>query len=427
MGVLERWLTELGVAWVLHLGSDASAWDELADEHTCHAARSWIRALCKITETIRSMAATLFADRGSMSLLPSSIYEEEEGDSEAGGSVLELLLFARFIQETMLKMVAFVDFIVSLLDPHGVPVQALHQKIHILLRVHGALSDALTEIKMLFLSMLPSAEVERIRGGLVNLLYAKNAKVRESIRSRLENIRISCIMEPLVDDDSTGAQTPQVSSDIDKVTLSVMAHITFLLENYSPVDPIVSEAAILGKYVPHINIGYIPPLDSMIIEMVCCLQERIVLMSKTFQDQSLRFLFLLNNFNFICHSLHNNTTGFCFLQVHVTSLLEKVEHYLESYLQVSWGPVLSCLFNTTPVCFGKNYSLLPKFESEFQKMYTTQMLWKVPDPEMRKRLRKAITEKIILGYAKYIEDNNVTTPRSTTHNLEEMLQELFEG
>lgn len=165
----------------------------------------------------------------------------------------------------------------------------------------------------------------------------------------------------------------------------------------------------------------------MIIEMVCCLQERIVLMSKTFQDQSLRFLFLLNNFNFICHSLHNNTTGFCFLQVHVTSLLEKVEHYLESYLQVSWGPVLSCLFNTTPVCFGKNYSLLPKFESEFQKMYTTQMLWKVPDPEMRKRLRKAITEKIILGYAKYIEDNNVTTPRSTTHNLEEMLQELFEG
>ncbi|KXG20948.2 hypothetical protein SORBI_3010G272200 [Sorghum bicolor] len=412
MGVLERWLTELGVAWVLHLGSDASAWDELADEHTCHAARSWIRALCKITETIRSMAATLFADRGSMSLLPSSIYEEEEGDSEAGGSVLELLLFARFIQETMLKMVAFVDFIVSLLDPHGVPVQALHQKIHILLRVHGALSDALTEIKMLFLSMLPSAEVERIRGGLVNLLYAKNAKVRESIRSRLENIRISCIMEPLVDDDSTGAQTPQVSSDIDKVTLSVMAHITFLLENYSPVDPIVSEAAILGN---------------MIIEMVCCLQERIVLMSKTFQDQSLRFLFLLNNFNFICHSLHNNTTGFCFLQVHVTSLLEKVEHYLESYLQVSWGPVLSCLFNTTPVCFGKNYSLLPKFESEFQKMYTTQMLWKVPDPEMRKRLRKAITEKIILGYAKYIEDNNVTTPRSTTHNLEEMLQELFEG
>ena len=136
-------------------------------------------------------------------------------------------------------------------------------------------------------------------------------------------------MEPMVDD-LPGAQTPQGSSDIHKVTLSVMAHITFLLENYSPVDPIVSEAAILRKYVlPHINTGYIPPLDSMIIEMACCLQERISLISKTFLDQSLKFLFLLNNFNFICHSLHNNTTGFSFLQVHVASLVEKVEHYLE--------------------------------------------------------------------------------------------------
>ena len=215
-------------------------------------------------------------------------------------------------------------------------------------------------------------------------------------------------MEPMVDG-LTGAQTAQGSSDIHKVTLSVMAHITFLLENYSPVDPIVSEAAMLGKYVPHINIGYIPPLDSMIIEMACCLQEKFFLISKTFLDQSLRFLFLLNNFNFICHSLHNNTTGFSFLQVHVASLLEKVEHYLARYLQVSWGPVLSCLFNPTPLCFGKYYSLLPKFEFEFQKMYTTQKLWKVPDPEMRKRLRKAITEKIISGYTKYTVDNNVIT------------------
>jgi hypothetical protein len=60
-------------------------------------------------------------------------------------------------------------------------------------------------------------------------------------------------------------------------------------------------------------------------------------------------------------------------------------------------------------------------------MYTTQKLCKVPDPEMRKRLHKSITEKIILAYTKYIEDNNVTTLRSTTHILEEMLQEFFEG
>jgi hypothetical protein len=33
MGVLEKWFTELGVGWVLHLASGVSAWEELG-EHT---------------------------------------------------------------------------------------------------------------------------------------------------------------------------------------------------------------------------------------------------------------------------------------------------------------------------------------------------------------------------------------------------------
>jgi len=111
----------------------------------------------------------------------------------------------------------------------------------------------------------------------------------------------------------------------------------------------------------------------------------------------------------------------------MAQLTRKVEDYMETYLQVSWSPVLSCLLTPTPSCFGKNCSPLPKFEFEFQKTYSTQKLWKVPDPELRKNLRRAITEKINSGYTKYIEDNNVTTLKFTPQNLQEMLQELFEG
>jgi hypothetical protein len=108
----------------------------------------------------------------------------------------------------------------------------------------------------------------------------------------------------------------------------------------------------------------------------------------------------------------------------VEALLGKVEGYMESYLLVSWAPVLS---NPSPLCFGRNYSLLPKFESEFQKTYTTQKMWKVPEPELRRILCKAIIEKIIPGYTKYIEDNKITNPKFSPHELKEMLQELFEG
>lgn len=70
---------------------------------------------------------------------------------------------------------------------------------------------------------------------------------------------------------------------------------------------------------------------------------------------------------------------------------------------------------------------LPKFESEFGKIYTAQKLWKVPNPYLRKTLREAIIEKIIPGYEEYIENNHVTTSKFTPRNLEEMLHELFEG
>lgn len=80
-----------------------------------------------------------------------------------------------------------------------------------------------------------------------------------------------------------------------------------------------------------------------------------------------------------------------------------------------------------PLCFGKNYSPLAKFESEFHKTYTSQKLWKVPDPKLRKTLRKAIIQKIVPAYTDYINDNNVTSPKLTPKDLEEMLQEMFEG
>jgi len=116
-----------------------------------------------------------------------------------------------------------------------------------------------------------------------------------------------------------------------------------------------------------------------------------------------------------------------FVELKVESIT-RVEGYMESYLQVSWASVLSCLFNPMPPFYRRvKASPLTKFESVFRKTYAAQKLWKVPDPELMKRLRKAITEKIMTGYTNFIEDNNVTTPKVIPQELEGMLQELFEG
>lgn len=202
--------------------------------------------------------------------------------------------------------------------------------------------------------------------------------------------------------DSSSSLNPQGSSDIHKVIQSAMAYIQLL-------------CFIRDMHEPHIKNAI--PLDSMIMEMVTCLQEKLANISQSISDQGLRSLFLLNNSYFIKYCQYSYNLG----------INVQIESHMERYLQVSWALLLSYLSNPASLCLGKSYSPLSKFESEFQKIYTTQEQWKVPHPKLRCLLREVITDKIIPGYTEYIEDNKVTNPKFSPQELKEMLQELFEG
>ena len=151
----------------------------------------------------------------------------------------------------------------------------------------------------------------------------------------------------------------------------------------------------------------------LILKMVTSLEEKLARVSQSFPDQSLRFLFLINNTCFIGQQVQHDLT-------------RKIDWYIESYLQVSWAPVLKCLNNPTFHCGFTRSSPIPKFQSKFQTIYTAQKLWKVPDPELRKRLREAIIGIVVSGFMEYLEDNNRITPAPGVPP-QELLQELFEG
>ena len=109
--------------------------------------------------------------------------------------------------------------------------------------------------------------------------------------------------------------------------------------------------------------------------------------------------------------------------------------YMDSYLDVSWGHVLSCIPKSRfpgPIHRWINTSSLVKFESAFHKTYQTQKLWKVPDPQLRDELRTVITQRVVSGYRSYLEEHpelekHVGRESSSPEVLEEMLGELFEG
>jgi len=468
---LKRWFTELSVAWVLDLPDDAVSALQLEVSRDFTRSFSgiiitrWIHAFAEIVETIRFMSTLPLPDPCShtgddeeqpvpnqffllmrvttkiLHRVKSKLFLTNDLIRDDGASIPDQIQFARFTQVAMLKMLAFVDVLVAV--DHGAVlygIPEIYKSLNLLLGMHDVLSKALHMIHVLFISS-PPGEVESILFMIWRLLSTKEGKALDALCLTL-NYTTTHLLKRI--EDTSATQTlQQGSSDIHKVTLSVISHISFLMDNKFSLDLIVLEAYYRGKVYEDLIIsqahnrgkvygtriiGNQTHSDSMIIRMASRLQEKLASLSESFPDRRLILLFLLNN----SHRLHQCLQSeiepwWSSLQLYAESLVTKVDGYMQSYLQVSWAPVLSCLFNPTPHFLGKNYSPLTRFESAFREAYITQKQWKVPDPELRKKLRTAIIEQIIPGYTKCIEENNITTPRLAPQELEEMLQDLFEG
>jgi hypothetical protein len=93
IGVLDWWLKHLGVGWVLDIADDYVSTGKL--DHTFDHARSWVRALAKITQTIYSMASL----KSPRPYIPSSGAEEEQPETETCNkdSIPDLFQFAQFM------------------------------------------------------------------------------------------------------------------------------------------------------------------------------------------------------------------------------------------------------------------------------------------------------------------------------------------
>ncbi|CAL5007647.1 unnamed protein product [Urochloa decumbens] len=418
--VLERLLQDLGLSWVLSIAavddkSPARAF--IFPQRLGDLARSWIDAL-KVFQ------------------LSISVYQEEDNFS----SVTAASEFARFLRSTLSKMLPFTDMVVSA-KVKGPCIQRnlwevmvpAEEKLQALMGVRHALLDT-SEYTQTYLNLPPlhgsSTWIHDLTTS--SLLLAKMAKLDEAVWDTVDEIRTSIMSLTDNNNEVDSPQTLERSPDIHKATRCTIKCINVLsTDDGLVVYQIVAKAATLGKYVPQDNRNYrinhpfiSDPFDMLIIEMISSLQENLARVSQSFPDQSLRLVFLLNNTHFMWqHLLFPSCSLELFLAPKFT---RKIDDHIKRYLQMSWIPVVSCLHDPTPLCLGR-FSPLAKFKSEFQKTYTAQKLWKVPDPELRRRLRKAIIEAVIPTFTKYLKDNKISNLSVTQQELEDMLQDLFEG
>nr|BAJ89720.1 predicted protein [Hordeum vulgare subsp. vulgare] len=196
-------------------------------------------------------------------------------------------------------------------------------------------------------------------------------------------------------------------------------------------------------------------LRGLIADSVRYLKDLLLRKSEQCSDQSLRYLFLLNNSYLVAMMVEPWS-----LMVESWSRDEwrpapECLKYMNEYLHVSWGHVQShipkmafmdgyldgsrrrlhmlfCML--APLQHRKNTASLAKFESAFHKTYEAQKFWKVPNPQLRDELRRTIIERVVSGYRCYLEKHPKLEKQvrggsgsSSPDVFEEMLGELFEG
>ncbi|CAL5050241.1 unnamed protein product [Urochloa decumbens] len=416
---MDKWLSELRVSWVLHLAEleGASARRTFISRRLQHTAHSWALALRLIGRSIVCFTGWC------------SSREERPPASE---------LFVRFFLATFLQILPFVDVVVALdtIDPSsdhsavsgtGSAVASAH-KFRALADVREALSGASEEAQLwdwwLRSSSSPDdAEATRISGEMSSLLLAKLDKLDEAIiRDTRDHIRAQS-MSLTMEDDSLKISGP----GIHKVTRSVISCIIIVLSTsydrpalVDPRPPTAHEASLHGKDDEN-NASSI----HLIMRMMRSLEKKLtrVSQSSSFLDDSLRFLFLINNFYFVWHQLRTNRL----LDAPMQALTRQIDGYISSYLQAAWAPVLKPLHDNALCCFT-GYSAKHKFESKFEKTYAAQKLWKVPDPELREELRTAIINRVVSAFTSFVDDTGIRpSSKLNPEKLEEMLEELFEG
>lgn len=406
---LERWFYELDVVEALGINVQGGALRlPDGDEFQLpHWVSSWTLALVVMSE---ALSATQRQPRGT----PAAV----SGAGTATGTTLasdDGLRLARFADASVSRMLEFADAVAAVDLKH----RSLTEKLLVLLNLHAHVSKA-SEIllpSLLDESGWPAASHD------MNMMRSLVNKIDEDLSARKERLsevmwRVMQDAKALISSKDSWDTMPQ-DGEIHETTELTMEFATMLRANESVLNSIVWRFSESWHQTSTANI---------IADLIGELEEQLEAESESsLMDPSVRYIFLLNNCDFIEQRLLDFPSGRVF-----GKYLSKLERYLKNYMDASWEPVLSCLqgngATTTWFQIQNQCSPLVKFQSKLEATCRAQMMWKVPNPTLRQRLREAITKKVVGAYNDYLEaQKRGHGELCSSEGMEEMLNELFEG
>ncbi|XVF23220.1 hypothetical protein REPUB_Repub13aG0018100 [Reevesia pubescens] len=164
--------------------------------------------------------------------------------------------------------------------------------------------------------------------------------------------------------------------------------------------------------------------------------------SKAYELRTLSYIFMMNNHCHF-HSLKGTKLGNLMGDSWLSAHGQYKEYYSALYLRESWGKLLACLSQDTPVSSSSARGIisdLPKkrvkaFNEAFDDMYKKQSYWVIFDESLRKKIHQLVVQALVPAYRSYLQkhslqiEQNAAAARNvkyTAQSLENMLSTLFQ-
>ncbi|XP_062203690.1 uncharacterized protein LOC133905905 isoform X2 [Phragmites australis] len=247
----------------------------------------------------------------------------------------------------------------------------------------------------------------------------------EAIRERVEDV-VRRMLDTATNVISSLVLPETEGSGIHPVTRAVAKGIGSLFQHRDTLNLILAHNCCQTLQGIHTTKSFNFLISNLMMHLESVLEQN----SKLLVQRESQYIFLLNNLQFLLQrvesSMTNEATGYDW----VVRYQEQIEHSLEEYIETSWAPVSSHLAEKA----GKHLSFwkpscVQQFITAFQSVYDIQRHWKVPDPHLRQKLRVSISKKIVPSYCDYLKKHQKDDRclRLTAKDLEDMVEELFEG
>lgn len=455
--LLVRWFSELDVEWVLLTSREGDKLRPYLNmEDGCalllDLMERWIKALKTMVQVLCFTQMELRANGPAVGVRKAIRYFMLLATGKMAEREQEAAQFAWFAEGSVLRMLDFVDAVAdAALDDDQAAAEALPGMLQVYTCV---VDDSPAVLTLLKESSVTNSMFDDMNG----IFLRKRSKLSDAIWGMMEVVRAS------FSTNDCWRVSPASAGGVHKTTKLVMNYVMLLWRNEGALNLVLQDQRHRFRMFPSEHHDYCPSsVADLIKKMISSSEKQLQKASNFISDPGLRYIFLMNNFSFISEKFSTlllpSFEGYkiersrerlhpmedCVKQpdpsirekIETDSNLDgliKIESFLEAYLDASWEPVMSSLYHDIPRGFLKCSGAMHKFELEIERTCATQRMWKVPNPELKKRLRKAITEKVISGYNQYLtqrsargKSNRSPAMMSTSLELEELIEELFEG